>query len=178
MLAALKGLSRCLSIFKTLSKKGVCLLAYSDADVWCLIGVSNSAETDFIGPVHEVAPIGLVIFKEFPVKLEVLSYFDCDVISLKSGVPLARSVGKSAHRARNIIDGSLFSMEIFQLNFPKSSIFISWQQMNTTLRELQEKVTRAEWLVLNVLELRELFGTFNTFFILNDQLKILWADFE
>jgi hypothetical protein len=69
-------------------------------------------------------------------------------------------------------------MEIFQLNFPKSSIFISWQQMNTTLRELQEKVTRAEWLVLNVLELRELFGTFNTFFILNDQLKILWADFE
>jgi hypothetical protein len=161
-----------------LSKKGVGLLAYSDADVWCLICVSNSSETDFIGPEHKVAPIGLMIFKEFSVKLEVLSYFNRDVISLKSGVPLARSVGESAHRARNIIDGSLFSMEIFQLNFPKSSIFISWQQMNPTLRELQEKVARAEWLVLNVLELRELFGTFNTFFILNDQLQILWANFE
>jgi hypothetical protein len=59
-------------------------------------------------------------------------------------------------------------MEIFQLNLSKGSIFISWQQMNTTLRELQEKLPRAEWLVLNVLELRELFSTLNALFIFNN----------
>jgi len=97
------------------------LLAYSDADVWCLIGVSNSAETDFIGPVHEVAPIGLVIFKEFPVKLEVLSYFDCDVISLKSGVPLARSVGKSAHRAKISLMALSSAWKSFSLISPRAA---------------------------------------------------------
>jgi hypothetical protein len=109
-----------------------------------------------------------VILKELSVKLEVLSYFDRDVVRLKSGVPLARSVGEGANRARNIINGSLFSMEIFQLNLSKGSIFVSWQQMNTTLRELQEKVPRAEWLVLDVLELRELFSTLNALFIFNN----------
>ena len=50
--------------------------------------------------------------------------------------------------------------------------------MNTTLRELQEKITCAKWLVLDVLELRELFSTLNAFFIFDNELKILWADFE
>ena len=102
------------------------LLADSDSDIRCLhIGVSESSEADLVRPEHKVAPVGLMVFEELTIELKILSDLDSDVLGVNGCVPLARAKGEGTHSTCNIIDGTLFSMKVFNLNVSLSCVLIA-----------------------------------------------------
>jgi hypothetical protein len=93
------------------------LLSDSDAEIRCLVGVPDAREAAFVRPVHKIAPVGLVVFEEFTIEFEILTNLENYIIFLKTCVPLARSVSKGSYSDRDVNNGSLLSMEVFELYF-------------------------------------------------------------
>jgi hypothetical protein len=156
--------------------EAVGLVSCDEAHVRLLIEVAAADEGALVGPVHEVLPVGLVVLEELTVEFQVLSHLNNNIVCFNAWVPSARPEGKGAHCHWNIIDCSLLCMEVLQFNVSQLSILISWEQVDTTLWELEKEIAWEEFLVFQMLKFRVSF--FLPFFLFYLKHKISRSNFE
>lgn len=65
------------------------LHAVYDPHVRGFVEVAAAHEGHLVWPIVDVAPVWLVVFKEFSIKLEIFSDFDHDVIGFNGLIPSA-----------------------------------------------------------------------------------------
>lgn len=124
------------------------------ARVLILAAILN--EADLIVPPHDIVPVGLEIFLELGIKLEVLTNAHHDVLRRHSWVclvaaliPFAFAEVESANTKGNIDDCTLLSSSVLQLDAGKLSVLISWHQQDAALRQLFKQITRREAVFLS-----------------------------
>lgn len=101
----------CGSAVKSEREVYMSLMTDCNAHVWDLIEIAAADECAFVGPPVNIAPVGLVVFEELTIELEVLSDLDHDVVGLDIFVPSARTEGEGSHCCCNIHDASLLCAE-------------------------------------------------------------------
>ena len=112
-------------------------------------------EGDFVVPPHDIAPVGLVVFLELGVELEVLADAHDDVLGRHAGVsliaalvPLALAEVEGADAEGNIDDRALLSRLVLHLDAGQLSILIARHEQDAGLGKLLKKVAWGEIILI------------------------------
>lgn len=65
------------------------VLSDLNTEIRRLISVANAGEADFVGPVHKIAPVRLMVFEELTIEFKVLTNLEDDVLLFNISVPFA-----------------------------------------------------------------------------------------
>lgn len=149
-----------------LSQKSVGHLARRDLSVTSfLVFVLFAAlnEADFVLPPHDVLPVWLKIFVELCIELEVFSNSEQDVVARHAGifrvvclVPATVSEVEGTHAQGDVVNGSVFSVAVLNMDASLLSVLIARHKQNATLFHLLQQVARREsFLSFEVLKSRD-----------------------